>query len=307
MRTTTKPARRTRPAIAARARHMRILVATAGEPDSDGALRVAGELSRLRGAEVLAVGVSTPFPHNVGLMASLKQPVALDEEARQSVLTDMRRQLTRIPDSAKWAKRAVIGWPVETINDFANSWHASLIVLGIGRHRRIDRLFGTETAIHVMRHAKHPVLAVAARALGLPTRAIVALDFTPASLAAAELAARLLAPGGTMYAAHASSFGGMPAHAGDLVDLYRSGAAAKMTDAVKFLRRRTRRQIEPLMLEGEPGEAIITAARRNRCDLVALGGHEQGLMDRILIGSVRTRVLRSVTCSVLIAGANAIP
>jgi nucleotide-binding universal stress UspA family protein len=55
------------------------------------------------------------------------------------------------------------------------------------------------------------------------------------------------------------------------------------------------------MLTGEPAGAIVAFARRERCDLIALGGHPMALFDRILLGSVRTRVVRDAACSVLIA------
>lgn len=54
------------------------------------------------------------------------------------------------------------------------------------------------------------------------------------------------------------------------------------------------------MLEGNPAKAILAYARQHQCDLIALGGHAQGLMDRILLGSVRTEVLRGAKCSVLV-------
>ena len=49
----------------------------------------------------------------------------------------------------------------------------------------------------------------------------------------------------------------------------------------------------------EPGDLIDLY--RARCGLIGLGGHAQGLLDRILLGSIRTKVLRGATCSVLIA------
>jgi nucleotide-binding universal stress UspA family protein len=55
------------------------------------------------------------------------------------------------------------------------------------------------------------------------------------------------------------------------------------------------------MLPGEPGAAVVAFARREHCDMIALGGHLLGLVDRILLGSVRMRVMRDAACSVLIA------
>ena len=60
-----------------------------------------------------------------------------------------------------------------------------------------------------------PVLAVSRRASGLPARAVVALDFTPATLAAASLAADLLADDGPRVVVHVCAFAGAKANVGD--------------------------------------------------------------------------------------------
>ena len=52
---------------------------------------------------------------------------------------------------------------------------------------------------------------------------------------------------------------------------------------------------------GQIGEALLEYANHATVDLIALGGHELGLVDRVLLGSIRTKVLRTAECSVLIA------
>jgi nucleotide-binding universal stress UspA family protein len=279
----------------------RILLATAGDEDSIGALYVAAALAREGAAEVLALGVAAPFPHTMSTLISPKSPVSIDEDSRLRMLEDVRLRLEELPGTERWTKRAIVGWPVDVINAAAASWKASLIVIGIGRHGRMDRLFGSETAVGVIKHAHIPVLAVSSAARDLPRHACAAVDFTDASLSAAALAADLLADDGTLTLVHACAFKGVKAHEGDLVDVYRAGARAKLDESVEKVKRHTQRRVEGAMLEGEPGETLLEYARHNHCDLIALGGHEQGLVDRILIGSVRTRVLRGAECSVLVA------
>lgn len=279
----------------------RILVATAGDADSVGALHFAAELAQQRAATVMALGVATPFPHNVTTLVSLESPVSMDEDARRRVLAHIRQRVRHLPGADQWFKRAEIGWPADVINDSAAAWNASMIVLGIGRHGRMDRLFRTETAVAVIKRASVPVLAVSTKTRWLPRHACAAVDFTKASLASAVLAASLLANDGTLTLVHTCAFKGVTSHAGDLVDIYRTGARTKLEEAVAEVHRRTKIHVEGVMLEGDPGQTILRFARQNHCDLISVGGHEQGLMDRILLGSVRTRVLRGAKCSVLIA------
>jgi nucleotide-binding universal stress UspA family protein len=279
----------------------RVLVATAGDPESLGAVRVASALTTECAATVLALGVAVPFPHSFPSILAVSSPLVADEKSRLQVLHEVDASVRDIPGASDWSKAAVVGWPSDAVNGTAVSWRASLIIIGLGRHGRLDRLFGTETAIAVMKHATVPVVAVNAEAQGLPRHACVAIDFTPASLASAAVAASLLGPGGKLTLLHACAFAGNDARPGDLVDLYRAGAQAKLDEAVARLRRQTTNKVDGVMIDGEPAETILEFANREQCDLIGLGGHERGLADRVILGSVRTRVLRSSKCSVLIA------
>jgi nucleotide-binding universal stress UspA family protein len=300
----TAPARakrRSRPITVPPSSETRILVAAAGDRESLGALQLAAALAQRDRARVMLLGVTTPFPQNLSTVVSIREPVAIDEAGRRALLEELRTSVRQLPDAARWAKRVVIGFPADSIAEEASRWDASLIVLGIGRHGRLKRLLGRETAVAVMRRAHVPVLAAHPSATSLPRHAIAAVDFTRASNAAAELASRLLAIGGTLTVAHVCAFGDATARDGDLIDLYRTGAQAKMDELVDGLRRSTQRPVRSEMLSGEPAEALLTHAKRSRADLIAMGGHELGLMDRILLGSVRTQIVRGARCSVLIA------
>ena len=281
---------------------LRVLVATAGEPDSVGALWFVSALARQRSTDVFALGVTPPFPHTFPSIFKVKPPVVVDEESRLQMLRDVRECVRDIPGAEQWRKAAVVGWPADAVNAAALSWKASLIAIGLGRHGALDRLFGTETAVAIMKQAKVPVIAVATGDRALPRHACVALDFTPASYAAARVAASLVAPGGKLSLVHACAFEGADARPGDLVDLYRAGAKSKLGHAVAAIRRQASHlTVEGAMIDGVPEKTILSFAGEHKCGLIALGGHEQGLMDRIILGSVRTHVIRSAPCSVLIA------
>ncbi len=300
----TSVAARTRRAVStprARATKHPILVATAGEIESRGALRVAAALAEREGAPVVALGVAAPFAHNLSARLSLRPPVSIDEQTRRDLHERIRESLNDVPAAASWVVRAFTGTPADLVHAAAAKWKARMIVIGTGRHTRLDRIFGSETAVAVMRNARIPVLAVHRRATGLPVRAVAAVDFTDASLSAATLASQLLARDGTLFVAHACAFGEAKAKPGDLIDMYRAGAQAKLAETVSLLRTRTKRRVEGVMLTGEAGSAIVAFAGREKCDLIALGGHPLALVDRILLGSVRTRVVRDAACSVLIA------
>jgi nucleotide-binding universal stress UspA family protein len=284
---------------------LHLLVGATGDESSIGALHVAAAIARRSGATVRVVTVATPFPHAVGI-ADVTAPPMMDEENRRAALAAVKAKLETLSDAEQWNVHALVGWPAEAIVDEAERWPASLVVLGRGEHHAWDRLFGPETAIAVARHARAPVLAVPSNARKIPSRVLAAIDFTKSSVNAAKLAARLMTPNGTLILAHVSAFDDRTATEGSLVDLYDTGVAAKLEACRREIHRETRRHIETAVLTGEVVGQLVEYASRERCDLIAVGGHHLGLIDRILLGSVRSGLLRSAPCSVLIGAQQAV-
>jgi nucleotide-binding universal stress UspA family protein len=57
--------------------------------------------------------------------------------------------------------------------------------------------------------------------------------------------------------------------------------------------------VETAVLEGSPSRKIVRYAERKECDLIAMGTHGRGGIDRLLLGSVAERVVRSSEVPVL--------
>ena len=284
---------------------LQLLVGATGDESSVGALHVAAAIGRRSGAVVQVLTVSTPFPHAVGVADVTLPPIA-DEENRRVALGAVKTRLGKVADTEQWNVQAVVGWPGEAIVDAAERWPASLIVLGKGSHHAWDRLFGPETAISVARHARAPVLAVAPAARKVPSRVVAAIDFTKSSVNAAKLAARIMAPAGTLTLVHVSAFDDSNAGEGSLAALYDTGVADKLDECRREIQRATHRRVETAVLTGEVVGRLVEYADHERCDLIAVGGHHLGFVDRILMGSVRSGVLRSASCSVLIGAQQAV-
>lgn len=58
-----------------------------------------------------------------------------------------------------------------------------------------------------------------------------------------------------------------------------------------------------LVWEGEPGEAIVDAARSESADLIVVGSRGRGTVGRLLLGSVSEHVVSNARCPVLVARA----
>jgi nucleotide-binding universal stress UspA family protein len=60
-----------------------------------------------------------------------------------------------------------------------------------------------------------------------------------------------------------------------------------------------RAPVETTVMEGSPSRKIVRHAEGEGCDLIAMGTHGRGGIDRLLLGSVAERVVRSAEVPVL--------
>jgi nucleotide-binding universal stress UspA family protein len=59
-------------------------------------------------------------------------------------------------------------------------------------------------------------------------------------------------------------------------------------------------RVEQMVLPGQPSAALLGLADRVDADLLVAGTRGAGLMQRLLLGSVATRLMRHSTCSLLV-------
>jgi nucleotide-binding universal stress UspA family protein len=57
--------------------------------------------------------------------------------------------------------------------------------------------------------------------------------------------------------------------------------------------------VRELVLQGKPSAEIVRAARAEAVDIIVLGTHGKGMLDKALFGSTTERVVRSAPCPVL--------
>lgn len=58
--------------------------------------------------------------------------------------------------------------------------------------------------------------------------------------------------------------------------------------------------IEPIVETGDPGPTICSVASQINADVIVLGSHGHGWLQRVLLGSVSTHVLHHAPCAVLV-------
>jgi nucleotide-binding universal stress UspA family protein len=276
-----------------------VIIATDGREESDPALTI-GRILAGDGDEALrVVTVVRPLPL-VSPDASIPYSVEGDEvrraEQKHAVLEQMRRVWG---DESHVNVEVYDGEAATRIADLAHESNASLIVAGLGRHRVMDRLFGDETALRLIRLSGVPVLATASGLTHAPQRIAVAVDFTETSLRAARMSIELASPGATIYLTHA-----IPRDASTLnwdgnTSSYRGDAAYALRRVLDRLHVPDDMSVQRVLLHGDPATELLAFAASVRADLIATGSHGYGFVARMLVGSVTTRILRCATCSVL--------
>src|SRR5690348_11708114 len=154
-----------------------ILVATDGRSERASVLAAARALANRSGASLQIVGVCptlTPLVPDPSLLLGdegLVKKLRSDLEHRvrvQSALeigedSDLRSPHVEIRD----------GDPAGVIGRLADERDAQLIVIGLGRHDLLERMFGDETALKVARVTHVPVLAIPPGGVRPPRSAIV--------------------------------------------------------------------------------------------------------------------------------------
>lgn len=279
-----------------------VLVASDGSAVSHEALFNAGRLaSSAFGGSVEVVGVCEPMPGVAAGMDVLPVPAELDEARRANMLDDLRRSVSiAAAGDPAWPTSVLVGSPPRTLALEAERRGAAVIVMGIGRHNPLDRLFGTETTLATLRESRVPVLAVGPNFPAAPSHAVVGLDFSTASVQAAHMALRLLAPGGRITLVHVRPRFEHPSADWQAWDADYGRTLPPLFDQVGAqLDVPAGITVETVTVRGDPAPALLAFAQQANADLVAVGTQRHSFFERLVVGSVATRVLRTARVGVL--------
>lgn len=283
-----------------------VLLATDGAPSSAGATHLAERLATELHARVHTLvvldtrGAPIPPPLDAAiLIADEAVGPGVHAEQEEAVRRGLAATLGHPVD---WPVRMGLGTPAASIVREAARIDAAMIVMGLRRHGRTDRVLNDETTLNVIRTAPCPVLGVAPELRQLPKRILAAIDFSGASLAAAATARSLLPHGGRLVLAYVPPLVMFPpddgegvihslgVHAGFERASRELGADGVTVDSV-VLNRELKRQIAELLVE----YADTTSA-----DLIAAGSARLSRVDRWMLGSVSTDLVRDGRYSVLV-------
>lgn len=225
-------------------------------------------------------------------------------EFRDAALTTARNSLTstltgRIPAQA--LQHAVIreGWPPAVIDDVVRELDASLLVLGAKHHTVLGRWLGGSTVHNVARMLRVPLLVVADAPPSM-RRVLVAVDTSAAAHPTIEAASRLA----NLFDAEVRVL-----HVVEPLPVLPEVPIT--TDAHQYeqlLEGECTEKIWPLvdpaaekvLRHNTPEAGIAEEAKTWDADLVVVGSHGKGFIQRMLVGSVTERLLHHLPAPLLL-------
>ncbi len=274
-----------------------VIVATDGHDQSNSAML----LGRLLAPQSDALRIVTVLKRLPSVTPEMPLPLTADVEAsrRADQKRMVRHQAARVWGEEELDVELCEGDPATTIARLARTTNATMIVSGLGRHRVLDRMFGDETALRLIRVSSVPVFAVASGLTHAPKRVVVAVDFSETSLRAARFALDVASPNATIYLAHVGPRDSLLHEWNGWGLSYKDDAGDALQKMREQLQVPSGMIVQRVMLQGEPATELLAFATSVNADMIATGSHGHGFVARMLVGSVTTRIIRCSTCSVL--------
>ena len=226
-----------------------------------------------------------------------------DGERLRAIKRDMRAAYQRTGHAGTRLRVDVLeGAAPAVVADVAREREARLVVVGKGTHGLLSHVLYGEQAMEILRESRVPVLVVPPN-LSVPIeRAMVAFDFSPASVRAAVTAHEMLGPGGCLTLVHVATPRRVTGKRSEwwLRSIERR-TRETLGDFARALPRRPGVAVEMEKLHGDAVDVLTAYAQSHETQLVACGWHEHALLERLFVTSSTVELLHRTQCAVLVA------
>jgi len=267
----------------------KILLATDGSEVTAQATTAAVDLARRSGSELHLIhvwhDVHTPHAH-----AFVKR------ELRRQGQEILDGEVQRIGEMGGTVTRSHLrqGRTFEEVIKLGDEIDAGLLLVGSHGYRGLRRMLMGSQSEDIVHHANRPVLVVrCGENVWPPARIVAGDDFSEDARKAAELAANL----GKLFGARMLLLHAAP----DLSQVSGDAFEAKLEDRAGALKDILEEQPQTRVVAGNPPEVLIEAAQEDEGPtLVVVGSRGLGLVGRLRLGSVSTKVVRAGLEAVLV-------
>jgi nucleotide-binding universal stress UspA family protein len=276
------------------------LIATDFSAEAIAATRRAARIASEAGLHGVLVHVLPgPLPAQEHLNAAARAQAALELVAEELKGEGLR-----------FEPRLLSGYVVGELARLAGQF--DLVVAGARGQDALRDFYLGRTSLRLVRESPCPVLIVKRPADEGYRRVLAAVDFSAPSLAAASKGVQL-APNAQFDLLNAFEVpfesalrrAGVEEHK---LQSYRLRAEEEAIGAMRELAQRlpvTPERVSMYALHGYPAKVISDRATQIGAQLVVIGKHAAGVVERTLIGSVSLQVLERAPCDVLVVPENA--
>ncbi|MBL0937564.1 MAG: universal stress protein [Gemmatimonadaceae bacterium] len=277
-----------------------LMLASDASEASDAIFPLARELAAHCDADVEVISAVQPNALPTYGFEALPYPAMPMAELLTERSQQIAAQATRQSIGAnEWPITIRVGDSAREIISVARERDARLLVVGRGRHALVERLFTGETVLRLLQLGDTPVFAVDAHLSQLPSRVMIATDFSVFSIYAAQVALDFVAKNAQVELVHvAPSLSETGAALKEFATEYRNQAAASFTALIERIQR-PGMQFTTTLLDGHPGNQLVAHLREHPADLVVTATHGYGFVRRMMLGSVAATLIRQAPCSVL--------
>lgn len=242
-------------------------------------------------------------------------PVVLEDSDRDRLLAELRRMAARVPSCVPLDLRVQqASFVHDEILAEAAAIEADLLVLGTHGRSGFERLFLGSVTEKVIRKATCPTLVVPPRAPDVAAdhpvqfrRIVCPIDFSDGSLDALAFAINLAEEADArLTLLHVVELPKVLQEEPTAFDIdiarIREKTAADARVRLHALipeQARTYCTVETAVVEGRAHREILRQAAAGQADLIVMGVHGHGAIDRLLFGSTTHHVIRAAECPVL--------
>ncbi|MEW5917671.1 MAG: universal stress protein [Gemmatimonadota bacterium] len=286
-----------------------IVLATNGATEADPAVLATAQLAAATRLPVTVVAVLEPPPLVAGEYGFVVPLEDAAEERRDALLARVRKQFTEVlGNDPGWPIDLRSGAPPTTIVQTVDARDATLLVMGLGHHQVMDRLFGSETTLHTLRLSHTPIFAVPQGYTGLPKHAVVGIDFSAAGAAAVREALAVLPTLASLTLVHvAPRWDLQPTAYAEWRSEYERGVGPALERVLRELEAPSHVRVNVAIREGKATQELLAAADEASADVIVVGSKGLGLLDRVLVGSTATGVIRGARRAVFAMPFAAVP
>lgn len=288
-----------------------LLVVSEGTGEERGMLSVAELLARRDRINAHLIGVDRSSTDVAALMPEAAADLHAAEQRR--LLARTREELHRaVGRGAYWSTDATLGDVMTVVSEEVRKGHTRLVLVALSDPGQ-ERLHAADTLVNIASAVDVPILAVPRHLELLPTRVLIATDFSSASIRAARTALSVLGPRGSVSVVHVEPVIDYDALGHPTWREESAEGVSRLFDELRrelddeahrlptLHRRRTSIVKETTLLHGEPAAVILEYAAQHRNDLIVIGTRRVAAGDTLPLGSVSMAVLQAAHTAVLLA------